>query len=70
MYGNQKIGSVSVATDTIKITKKGKTMKQTPISKTAETIAIANAEAVLGRKLTYFELALVQMTILHYHYNQ
>lgn len=45
-------------------------MKQTPISKTAETIAIANAEAVLGRKLTYFELALVQMTILHYHYNQ
>jgi hypothetical protein len=52
------------------LTKKGKLMKYIPISKTAEAIAIAKAEAVLGRKLTVAELALVQMTVHHYHHNQ
>jgi hypothetical protein len=45
-------------------------MKYTPISKTAEAIAIEKIEAVLGRKLTVAELAMVQMTVHHYHYNQ
>ena len=45
-------------------------MKHTPINKTAEAIAIEKIEAVLGRKLTVAELAMVQITVHHYHYNQ
>jgi hypothetical protein len=45
-------------------------MKYTPISQTAQAVAIEKAEAVLGRKLTVAELALVQMTVHHYHHNQ
>jgi hypothetical protein len=52
------------------LTKKGKLMKYTPISQTAQAVAIEKAEAVLGRKLTVAELALVQMTVHHYHHNQ
>ena len=61
---------VSDPNATVILTKKGKLMKYIPISKTAEAIAIAKAEAVLGRKLTVAELALVQMTVHHYHHNQ
>jgi hypothetical protein len=45
-------------------------MKHIPISQSAEDIAIEKIEAVLGRKLTVAELAMVQMTVYHYHYNQ
>ena len=45
-------------------------MKYTPISKSAEAVAIEKIETLLGRKLAVAELAMVQITIHHYHYNQ
>jgi hypothetical protein len=44
-------------------------MKYTPINQTAQTVAIEKIEAVLGRKLTVSELAMVQISIHHYHHN-
>ena len=61
---------MSQAYANLRITKKGKLMKHTPISKSAEAVAIEKIEAVLGRKLAVAELAMVQITIHHYHYNQ
>jgi hypothetical protein len=48
MYGNQKIGSVSVATDTIGLTKKGKTM--------LKAIAIAKATNFVVREIKKFDV--------------
>jgi hypothetical protein len=49
MYGNQKIGSVSVATDTIKITKKRKLQM-------LKAIAIAKATKFVVREVKKFDV--------------